>query len=242
MRRYLSFGTRHGRGLLPLTPPDSFLSPANKDILCEAPANPSRCRTSTQPKTSQGMAVPGAKTLEPSGGSVLVDRRRGGPSRRPLSRAASVSIAPVRHGRSPPACTEPGRAAASSLPAASSLYRPPVGRDTEVGVQLLLLVAPELRVLVSSHEPRRAVQLALGDVGPVAPQPRVVPELAPGDDVAVVGEAGIRERHHHVGDLAADLVDHQALDGPGVPALAVVDRRALDPVALDQRVRRSSLW
>ena len=50
------------------------------------------------------------------------------------------------------------------------------------------------------------------------------------------------ERHHHVGDLAADLVDHQALDRSGVPALAVVDRRALDPVALDQRVRRSSLW
>src|SRR5690349_8823376 len=118
-----------------------------------------------------------------------------------------------------------------------SSHRPDVGRDAEVGVQLVLLVAAELLVLALA-EARRAAELGLSDVGPVAAEVRVVAELGPGDGVAVVGEARVGEGHDHVGDLPADPADHQPLDRPGVPAFAVVDRRALDAVALDQRSRR----
>src|SRR5690349_24189943 len=107
-----------------------------------------------------------------------------------------------------------------------SSHRPDVGRDAEVGVELVLLVAAELLALALA-EARRAVELCLGDVGPVATEARVVAELGPGDRVAVVGQAREGEGHDHVGDLAADPVDHQPLDRPGVAALAVVDRRAL---------------
>jgi hypothetical protein len=44
------------------------------------------------------------------------------------------------------------------------------------------------------------------------------------------------ERHHGIGNPAADLLDHQPLDRADLVAIRIVDGRALDPIALDQRL------
>src|SRR5206468_2632311 len=45
------------------------------------------------------------------------------------------------------------------------------------------------------------------------------------------------EAEHRIGDIAAELVDHEALDGADLVAIGAADRGAFDPVTGDQAVR-----
>src|SRR5262245_63352809 len=60
---------------------------------------------------------------------------------------------------------------------------------------------------------RRALELLLADVDLVAAELRIVREQRPWQRVVVLADAHeAAEAHHRIGDLPADLVDHDALD------------------------------
>src|SRR4030095_3937514 len=83
-----------------------------------------------------------------------------------------------------------------------------------------------------------AAKLVLGNAGDVAAQVGVVFQRLPGQRIMIVADAEqAAEAEHHVRHLAADLVDHDALDVADLFAVGPVDIRALDLVASDQAER-----
>src|SRR5262249_29473515 len=81
----------------------------------------------------------------------------------------------------------------------------------------------------------RALELPLPDVDLVALERRIVAEQRPRQRVVVLADAHeTAETHDRVGDLAAELVDHDALDLADPVAVRTVDRRSLHLVAADE--------
>src|SRR5258708_26504069 len=114
----------------------------------------------------------------------------------------------------------------------------PVRRYSVIAMQLgfLRAIAP-IKILVGA-EGWRAAQFFIVDVEFVGLEFRIVLEAPPrqrkqiGSDAEYPDETGDR-----VGNLAADLVDHQPLDVADPLATRPSHRGALDPVARDQLVR-----
>src|SRR5262245_11642339 len=72
----------------------------------------------------------------------------------------------------------------------------------------------------------------------IGAQRAVIGQPRPGDRGVLLPHAEkATEAEHGIGDVAADLVDHQPLDGADLLAAGAADRRAFDPVARDQAVR-----
>jgi hypothetical protein len=77
----------------------------------------------------------------------------------------------------------------------------------------------------------------LADVDLVTLKFRVVGEQGPRQRVVVLADAHeAAKAHDRVGDLAADLVDHDPLDIADLVAVRAVDRGSLDLVAADEAV------
>src|ERR671918_788306 len=82
---------------------------------------------------------------------------------------------------------------------------------------------------------RRPLQLLLGDVEAVPPKVGVIREVRPWDRIIVAADAqDAAEAKHGIGHLPASLVNHDALDGPHLLALGVVDSRTFHFVAADK--------
>src|SRR5215831_7078152 len=63
-------------------------------------------------------------------------------------------------------------------------------------------------------------------------------KLRPGDRIVIAAEAQEATKlEHRIGHLAADLVDHDPLDGPNMLALGIIDSRAFHFVAADEASR-----
>src|SRR5262249_49165526 len=100
-----------------------------------------------------------------------------------------------------------------------------------------LLVTSRPVPLVILAEFGRGLELLLADIDLVAIERRVVAQHRPRQRVMIFANAEkAAERHHRIGDLPADLVDHQPLDPADSAVVGAVDSGAFDPVAGDQRV------
>ena len=83
----------------------------------------------------------------------------------------------------------------------------------------------------------RIPQLVLRDAGLVAVESHLVVQLLPRDRMEFVAQAQeAAERGHGISDMAADLLDHETLDGPDMLPAHVVDGGAFDMIALDERM------
>src|SRR6267143_3173897 len=81
----------------------------------------------------------------------------------------------------------------------------------------------------------RTFELLLGDVGAIAAKAGVILEGVPGDRIGVVTNAHeAAKAEHSIGHLAAALFDHDALDGPHLLALGIIDSGAFYLVAADE--------
>src|SRR5437660_8837691 len=81
----------------------------------------------------------------------------------------------------------------------------------------------------------RAFQLLLADIDFVASEPRVVCQQRPRQRIIVRADTHkAAKAHDRVSDLAAQLVDHHALDLADPLSARTIDRRPLDLVAPDQ--------
>src|SRR4029453_16784343 len=81
----------------------------------------------------------------------------------------------------------------------------------------------------------RPLELLLRNGGAVPPQAGVIAERGPGDRIVVgTDPQEAAKAQHGIGDLATALVDHDALDGPHMLALAVIDIRAFHFIAADE--------
>src|SRR5712671_3850766 len=90
---------------------------------------------------------------------------------------------------------------------------------------------PTLRLAVS----RRFLKLLLGDIHPVAVETRVVFERRPGQrEVVLAHPQKAAERRDRVGDLAADLVEHDALDLADPFLVCAVNSGSFHLVATDK--------
>src|SRR3979411_647749 len=90
---------------------------------------------------------------------------------------------------------------------------------------------PTLRLAVS----RRFLKLLLGDIHPVAVETRVVFERRPGQrEVVLAHPQKAAERRDRVSDLAADLVEHDALDLADPFLVRAVNRGSFHLVATDK--------
>src|SRR4051812_2400857 len=83
--------------------------------------------------------------------------------------------------------------------------------------------------------PRGSFELLLGYSGAVAAQSCVVFQRLPGQRVVLVAHAQKpAEAQDRVGNLAADLVDHDPLDGSDLLIVRTINRGSLDLVTADQ--------
>src|SRR5205814_10611049 len=82
---------------------------------------------------------------------------------------------------------------------------------------------------------RSTAKLVLGHPGPVATEPGIVFQRLPGQRIMIVAEAQeAAETENRIGDPAADLVDHDALDRADLAVVGAIDGRTLDLIAADQ--------
>src|SRR3978361_2105625 len=80
-----------------------------------------------------------------------------------------------------------------------------------------------------------SLELLLADIDLVTAERRVVGQQGPWQRIVVLAHPQeAAEAHDRIRDLAADLVDHNALYLAHPVAVGPVDRRALDLVAADQ--------
>src|SRR5215204_1798997 len=84
---------------------------------------------------------------------------------------------------------------------------------------------------------RSATDLVVAQIDPISLQTAVVLQLFPGEwDVFLAHAEKAAETQDRIGDLAAQLVDHQALNGADLTAVWAPHHGALDPIAGDQAV------
>src|ERR1700730_3930620 len=83
--------------------------------------------------------------------------------------------------------------------------------------------------------PGRPFELLLGDIDFIAVEPWVVGQYRPRQRIVIFADPHeAAEAHDRIGDLAADLVDHDPFDSTGLFAVRAIDRRAFHLVAADE--------
>src|SRR5262245_24751986 len=88
---------------------------------------------------------------------------------------------------------------------------------------------------MSARVLRRTFELLLSYVGAVPTQAGIIGERGPGDRIVVSADAEeATKAEHGIGDLAAALFDHDALDGPNMLTLGVINIRAFHFIATDE--------
>ncbi len=91
--------------------------------------------------------------------------------------------------------------------------------------------------LLARGDRGRLAQFRLADIEMIGSERRLVGQPRPRDRRVLLPHAEkTAEAEHCVGDVAADLVDHQALDGADLLSARAADRRAFHPIARDQAV------
>src|SRR5215203_6156300 len=112
----------------------------------------------------------------------------------------------------------------------------PVWRDAVIVVD----VAPLRRIpfpFLASGITRRVLELLVGEVDLVAAELLIIGQPLPRDRIMVLAHSKeAADTHDGVGRLAADLVDHHALDLADLLAVGAIDVGAFDAVAADQVV------
>src|SRR5262249_41887800 len=111
----------------------------------------------------------------------------------------------------------------------------PIGRRAVVVVDLAapFAIRPVPGLVLGIF--RRTLELLLADIDLVAAELRIVGEQRPGQRVIVLADAHeAAEAHHRIGDLAAELVDHDPLDLAGALAVRAIDGGSFHLVAADE--------
>src|SRR5262245_14013532 len=113
----------------------------------------------------------------------------------------------------------------------------PIGRNLVVLVQSALALAIAPVELAARPVGRGLAQLLVGKIELVGFERRVVTQRIPGQRMIFLTHAQkAAEPHHRIGNLAADLVDHHALDLADLLAVGATHGRSFDPVARNQAV------
>src|SRR5882757_7988581 len=115
--------------------------------------------------------------------------------------------------------------------------RPPIGRHAVVILNLDLPAAVAPIELLAGGDRRRLAQILIAEIEMIGTEHAIVDQPRPGNRRMLLSDAEkAAEAQHGVGDVAGELVDHQALDGADLLAAGTADRRAFHPVARDQAV------
>src|SRR5262245_2575401 len=136
------------------------------------------------------------------------------------------------------------RLALSGGPHARSAYSQirligaPIRRHAIVIVNLDLAAAiPPIELLVGGKR-GRGLQLVLGEIEMIGAEVTVVSQPGPRDGKMLLSDTEkAAETEHGVSNIAAELVDHQALDGADLLAAGTAHRSAFDAITGDETVR-----
>src|ERR1700730_131258 len=102
-------------------------------------------------------------------------------------------------------------------------------------MDLLVEVPVRLLPIFPLFDFRGVLELLFRDVHAVSAELLIVVQHRPGNRITVRADAEESpETQDRVGDAAAGLIDHKALDLPDALTVRVIDRSSFDPVACDQ--------
>src|SRR5712691_5711478 len=116
-----------------------------------------------------------------------------------------------------------------------ALVRAPIRRHAVVIVDLDLAAAVAPVELLAGGERRRPAYFLFGEIEMIGAERAIIRQPRPGNRRMLLSHAEqTAEAEHRIGDAAAVLIDHEALDGADLFAAGAADRGAFDPVAGDQ--------
>src|SRR5262245_13995191 len=118
-----------------------------------------------------------------------------------------------------------------------TLIRAPIRWHAVVVVDLDFAASVAPVEFFTSGERRRGLELLLGEIELVRAERAVVGKPCPRDGKMLLPHAEkAAEAEHGVSDIAAELIDHETLDGADLLTAGAAHRSAFDPVAGDQAV------
>src|ERR1700751_5679925 len=118
---------------------------------------------------------------------------------------------------------------------ASGLIGAPIRRHTIVVVNLDFAAAVAPVEVLPGGKRRRALQFLLREIEMVSAERAIVSQTCPGDRQMLLSHPEeAAEAEHRVSNVAAELIDHKALDGDDLATVGTAHRGAFNPVAGNQ--------
>src|SRR5260370_6661177 len=139
--------------------------------------------------------------------------------------------------RNPRVKPEAGSSGQARGQASAESVRAPIGWHAVVIVDLDLAAAVAPIELLAGGNERRLAQFLVGEIEMIGTEHVIIGQPRPWYRRMLLSYAEeAAEAEHRIGDIAAELVDHQALDGADLLAVGTANRGAFDPVTCDQAV------